>query len=188
MILDTTLYKHHALLPNLVKIAQEDLHTFLISNDHTNLADWNWHNDFIGEQIYQGEVENWFTLPVVRARKFIPEWQTQLPNLAVAAKTLPGVINFTLNALAPQSHIMPHSDVDHDMNPQFVKTDRAYVILLCVEIPAGDTNMKIGDAVIHPKTGDVIGFDGHVTHAARNATDKWRYTVNIDLSADEWNI
>lgn len=188
MILDPTLYQHYKEMPAILKIAQDDLRSFLVSHDYTDLADWKWHNDFYGEEVFSGEVEKWFTLPIVRGRSWIAEWQTQLPNLAVATRRLPGLINFTLNALAPQSRIMPHSDYDYDMKSQISKADLAYVTLLCVEIPADNTGMKIGEKTIHPQSGDIIAFDGGTTHESWNLTDQWRYTINIDLSAEHWNI
>ena len=184
-------YNHYDALPDVLRIAQEDLREFLKTNDYTGFADYQWHNKFYGEDVFKGEVEQWFTLPIIRGSKRMPEWQTQLPNLAKAVDRLPGVINFTLNALAPGAQIMPHSDYDYDMKEQISQADRAYVILLCVDIPDVDIEncgMRIGDQHYHLHSGDIIAFDGGIEHQSWNFTDKWRYTINVDIAAEQWRI
>lgn len=184
-------YKFYDRLSDVLEIAQRDLEIYLENNDYTGLADYQWHNQFYGEDVFKGEVEQWFTLPIIRGSKSIDEWQTQLPNLAKAACELPGVINFTLNALAPGAQIMPHSDYDYDMKSQISKADQAYVVLLCVKLPEVEIErcgMKIGDQKYHLHSGDIIAFDGGIIHQSWNFTDQWRYTINIDLGIDNWNL
>jgi len=174
----------------VLNIAQDDLKEFLKDNDYTGFADYQWHNRFYGEDVFKGEVENWFTLPIIRGSQRIAEWQTQLPNLAKAVDLLPGVINFTLNAIPPGAQIMPHCDYDYDMQEKISQTERAYVILLCVDIPEAEIDqcgMRIGDTYHHLHSGDIIAFDGGIIHQSWNFTNSWRYTINIDISLGEWS-
>jgi hypothetical protein len=184
-------YNHYTALLSVLNIAQDDLKEFLKNNDYTGLADYQWHNNFYGEDVFKGEVENWFTLPIIRGGNRMVEWQTQLPNLSKAVDTLPGVINFTLNAIPPGAQIRPHCDYNYDMQEKISQADRAYVILLCVDIPEADIDkcgMRIGDNYYHVHSGDIIAFDGGVEHQSWNFTEQWRYTINIDINVGEWSI
>jgi hypothetical protein len=184
-------YQHHHLIREILPLAQIELKEFLENHEPTEFADLRWFEKQYGYELpLQDVMKLWYAVPNIRASK-LTEWSNVLPRLSAAAKQLPGVVNFTLNAIAPGGQVPIHSDYTYDMRKDLSKSDLVYVILLGVDIPStniDECGFKIGDDTILIKTNDIIAFDGGIPHCGWNFTDKWRYTINIDLSAEYWNV
>jgi hypothetical protein len=78
------------------------------------------------------------------------------------------------------------------MREDLSKTKRAYVILLCVDIPETDDistcGFELGGEKVLLKTNDIVSFDGNIIHGSWNYTNKWRYTINMDITEEYWNV
>ena len=38
------------------------------------------------------------------------------------------------------------------------------------------------------RTNDILSFDGNIIHGSWNYTDQWRYTINMDITEEYWNV
>lgn len=184
-------YKFSYMIPEVVKVAQEELIEFLKTGTPTNFADIEWFENQYGHELPVREVMKlWYAVPCLRAGKET-EWGNVLPNLTSIAKTLPGVVNFSLNAISPGGQVPEHSDYTYDMRKDLSGVDRVYVIVIGVDIPSTDINecgFRIGDENLLLKTGDIIAFDGGIPHSGWNFTNKWRFTINMDIKEEFWNV
>lgn len=184
-------YQYHHLIPNVLSVAQTELKEFLANHEPIEFADLTWFEKQYGYKLpLQDIMKLWYAIPNIRAGKHT-EWAKLFPKLSNVAIELPGIVNFSLNAIAPGGQVPKHSDYTYDMRKDLSKADLVYVILLGVDIPSTDIDkcgFKIGDETILLKTNDIIAFDGKIPHSGWNFTDKWRYTINMDLKAEYWNV
>lgn len=184
-------YKFDYMIPEVLRVAQQELSEFLESSPPTMFADLEWFEQQYGHQLNEREIMKlWYAVPNLRAGEETV-WSSKLPALTSIAKGLPGIVNFSLNAIAPGGQVPEHSDYSYDMRKDLSGVDKVYVIVLGVDIPSTDINecgFKIGNETLLLKTGDIIAFDGGIPHSAWNNTDKWRYTINMDIKAEYWNV
>lgn len=184
-------YQHYNLIDNIVEVAQQELKDFLQHSSPTEFADLKWFEKQYGHKLpLQDIMKLWYAVPNLRAGTET-EWSNQLPKLTEAAKSLPGIVNFSLNAISPGGQVPIHSDYSYDMRKDLSGVDKVYAIVIGVDIPS--TNIKecgfrIGDETFLLKTGDIIAFDGQEPHGGWNYTDKWRYTINMDIKEEYWNV
>lgn len=182
-------YKFEHILPEVLKVAQEELAEYLKDHSPTEFADLKWFESQYGYELpLQDIMKLWYAVPNLRAGKET-EWGSKLPRLTEAAKSLPGVVNFSLNAISPGGQAPTHSDYTYDMRKDLSKSDRCYVALLAVDIPSTDIEIcgfHLGEERMLLKTGDVFFFDGGIPHGSWNFSDKWRYTINIDIQEEYW--
>lgn len=180
-------YKFAYMIPEVLRVAQEEIQ----QQDPTTFADLIWFEGQYGHELNEREVmKKWFAIPNLRAGKET-EWSNKLPNLTSIAKVLPGIVNFSLNAIAPGGAVPEHSDYSYDMRKDLSGVDKVYVIVLGVSMPSEDISecgFKLGDKEFVIHTGDIIAFDGGIPHSAWNKTDKWRYTINMDIKEEYWNV
>lgn len=180
-------YKFDYMIPEVLRVAQEEIQ----QQDPTTFADLTWFEQQYGHELNEREVmKKWFAIPNLRAGKET-EWSNKLPKLTSIAKALPGIVNFSLNAIAPGGAVPEHSDYSYDMRKDLSGVDRVYVIVLGVSIPSTDINecgFKLGNDTFLIKTGDIVAFDGAIPHSAWNKTDKWRFTINMDIKEEYWNV
>ena len=47
---------------------------------------------------------------------------------------------------------------------------------------------QLGDSKIKLGTNDIIAFDGGIIHGSWNFTNQWRYTINMDINQQAWNL
>jgi hypothetical protein len=184
-------YKFSYMIPEVLRIAQEELSEFLQASSPTEFADLRWFEKQYGHELpLQDIMKLWYAVPNLRASKET-EWSNQLPKLTSIAKALPGIVNFSLNAIAPGGQVPEHSDYSYDMRKDLSGVDHVYVIVIGVNIPStniDECGFKLGEEKILLKTGDIISFDGGVPHSAWNFTDQWRYTINMDIKEEYWNV
>ena len=180
-------YKFDYMIPEVLRTAQEEIAEL----DPTTFADLTWFEAQYGHELDEREImKKWYAIPNLRAGKET-EWASKLPKLTSIAKSLPGIVNFSLNAIAPGGAVPEHSDYSYDMRKDLSGVDQVYVIVIGVNIPSTDIDkcgFKIGNESLLLKTGDIIAFDGGIPHSAWNKTDKWRYTINMDIKAEYWNV
>ena len=180
-------YKFDYMIPEVLRVAQEEIKEL----DPLTFADLTWFEAQYGHELNEREVmKKWYAIPNLRAGKET-EWSDKLPKLTSIAKALPGIVNFSLNAIAPGGAVPEHSDYSYDMRKDLSGVDQVYVIVLGVDIPSTDVNecgFKIGNNTLLLKTNDIIAFDGGIPHSAWNKTTKWRYTINMDIKAEYWNV
>ncbi len=183
-------YKFEYMLPYVIEVAQKELSEYLVDHSPTEFADLKWFEKQYGHELpLQDIMKLWYAVPNLRAGKET-EWSSTLPQLTDIAKSLPGVVNFSLNAIAPGGKAPTHSDYSYDMRKDLSHVDRCYVALLAVDIPSTDIEVcgfHLAEDRILLKTGDIITFDGATPHGSWNYSDKWRYTINIDLKEEYWN-
>jgi len=184
-------YKFQYMLPYVLETAQKELKEFLETHSPTEFADLKWFEQQYGYELpLQDIMKLWYAVPVLRAGT-TTEWSSLLPKLTGAAQALPGVVNFSLNAIAPGGQVPEHSDYTYDMRKDLSKTDLAYVILMAVDIPSTnikECGFKIANNEFLIRTDDIIAFDGALPHSGWNFTDKWRYTINIDIKQEYWHV
>ena len=185
-------YKFDYMLSEVLQTAQAELKEYLDSgNSPTDFADLKWFEKQYGYELpLQDIMKLWYAIPNLRAGKET-EWSSKLPKLTNIAKALPGVVNFSLNAIAPGGQAPTHSDYTYDMREDLSKVTTAYVVLMGVDIPSDDISVcgfHLGDDKILLRTGDIIAFDGNTPHGSWNYSDKWRYTINMDIKAEYWNV
>lgn len=175
------------MLDHVLSVAQKELKNC----DPKQFADLTWFEKKYGHELLEREtMKKWYCVPNIRAGK-LTEWAEKLPKLSSIAKDLPGVVNFSLNAIEPGGGVPTHSDYTYDMREDLSGADKVYVILIAVDIPDvsfEECGFHIGEENIHMKTGDILAFDGMIPHGGWNKTDKWRYTINIDIKAEYWNV
>jgi hypothetical protein len=190
MWLDYKQYKHWPLVDQLLLIAQQELSEFLKDKSPYAMSDYKWFEEQYGHEL-DPVIRNWYAVPTVRGGNSTP-WGYLMPKLEAASLALPGVSNFTLNAIAPGGVAPFHTDYDYDMREDLSKIKRAYVILLGVDIPETDDISKcgfeLGGERVLLKTNDIVSFDGNVIHGSWNYTDNWRYTINMDITEEFWNV
>lgn len=184
-------YKFDYMIPEVLRVAQQELKEFLEDSPPTMFADLEWFEAQYGHKLPEQDIMKlWYAVPNLRAGQET-EWSSKLPKLTDVAKALPGIVNFSLNAIAPGGQAPTHSDYSYDMREELSKTDRAYVILIGVDIPSDDINIcgfHLGEERILLKTNDIIAFDGSIPHGSWNYSNKWRYTINMDIKAEYWNV
>jgi hypothetical protein len=188
MWLDYRQYKHHNLLPDLLTALQLDLEDYLKTDKRTHEIAVEREREKLG--MGPEEAKDWYIIPVIRARK-ITEWAEDLPRTLRLAKELPGVVNLTLNCFSPGVGAPPHSDYDYDMREDITKKSKCFAILLGVKIPSSTLELggfELAGKQETLKTNCVLAFDGSVVHRSWNYTDQWRYTSNIDLDEQFWNL
>lgn len=180
-------YKFSYMLPAVLEVAQREI----LNHDPKSFADLTWFEEQYGHELLEREtMKKWFCVPSIRAG-VETKWGKVLPELTSIAKSLPGVVNFSLNCIEPGGGVPTHSDYTYDMRKDLSGIDRVYVILIAVDIPDvsfEECGFHIGDDKVHMKTGDILAFDGSVPHGGWNKTDKWRYTINIDIKEEYWNV
>jgi len=183
-------YKHWQLIDELLPLAQIELAEFLATNIPTDMSDYKWFEEQYGHEL-DPVIRKWYAVPTVRGGKPTP-WGYLMPKLEAASMALPGISNFTLNAIAPGGVAPFHTDYDYDMREDLSKTKKAYVILLCVDIPETDDistcGFELGGEKVLLKTNDIVSFDGNIIHGSWNYTNKWRYTINMDITEEYWNV
>lgn len=179
------------MIPHVLSVAQTELKEFLQTHDPKEFADLTWFENQYGHVLAEREtMKKWYAVPSIRAGKFT-EWASILPKLSDIARELPGVVNFSLNAIEPSGGVPTHSDYTYDMRKDLSKVDKVFVILVAVDIPDAtfeDCGFHIGEEQVHIKTGDILAFDGSIPHGGWNKTSQWRYTLNIDIKAEYWNV
>lgn len=187
-------YSGYNIIESILPIAQAELKKYLLTKEPTDMADLKWFEENqYGEPIpeeAQEEMKKWYAIPFIRNRKFT-EWAKEMPELAEIAMSLPGVVNFSLNAISPNGTAPTHSDYSYDMRGDLTGNTKVYVILLGVSIPSDDINkcgFHVNEERIVFGTGSIKAFDGATPHGSWNYTKEWRYTINIDLSAEQWNL
>ena len=184
-------YKFDYMIPEVLRVAQEELAEYLKTGSPTEFADLKWFEQQYGHKLpLQDIMKLWYAVPNIRAEK-LTEWADKLPKLSSIAKGLPGIVNFSLNAIAPGGQAPTHSDYSYDMRKDLAGVDQVYVILLGVDIPSDNIDVcgfHLGEEHTLLKTGDIIAFDGGVPHGSWNYSDKWRYTINMDIKAEYWNV
>lgn len=187
-------YRGHQQIEQILPLAQEELEKYLQTKQPTDMADLEWFETHqYGEKIpeeAQEEMKKWYAIPFIRNRQFT-EWASAMPALAEAAMQLPGVVNFSMNAIAPGGTAPTHSDYSYDMRGDLTGNAKVYVILVGVKIASEDINrcgFHVNEDRIPFYTGSIKAFDGASPHGSWNYTDQWRYTLNIDLLKDEWNL
>lgn len=188
---DYTGYKQ---IEKILPIAQEELKNYLQNKSPTDMADLSWfETNQYGEKIpeeAQEEMKKWYAIPFIRNKKYT-EWAKEMPALAKEAMMLPGVVNFSMNAIAPNSTAPTHSDYSYDMRGDLTENARVYVILMGIKIASEDINkcgFHVNEDRIPFYTGSIVAFDGQFPHGSWNYTDQWRYTLNIDLLVSEWSL
>jgi hypothetical protein len=189
MWLDYKQYNHWPLIDEILKISQQELKWFLETKTPYDMASYKWFEKIYGHPMGP-KVWNWYAVPNLRASQET-EWSHLFPELTKAAKNLPGVVNFSLNAIAPGGEAPFHSDYDYDMRQDLSKTDKVFVILLGVDIAESSLEkcgFQLGDEKIKFRTNDIISFDGSVVHGSWNFTDRWRYTINMDIKQEHWKL
>ena len=189
MWLDYKQYQHWELIDQILVLTQKELKSFLVDKTPYDMASYKWIEKQYGVPMGP-KVWNWYAVPNIRASQET-EWSYVLPQLTAAAKSLPGVVNFTLNAIAPGGEAPFHSDYDYDMRKDLSKADKVFVILLGIdvaEVPIEKCGFQLGDEKIKFGTNDIIAFDGGITHGSWNFTDQWRYTINMDIKQEYWNL
>lgn len=190
MWLDYKQYKYWELIDPILKLAQKELLEFLKTNSPKDMSDYKWFEEQYGHEL-DPVIRNWYAVPTVRGGKATP-WGYLMPQLEQASLALPGISNFTLNAIAPGGVAPFHTDYDYDMREELSKVKKAYVILLGVDVP--DTTdiiqcgFQLGEERVLLKTNDIVSFDGNVIHGSWNYTNQWRYTVNMDIEEEFWNV
>ena len=193
MWLEYKRYRYHYLLENVLSIAQKEILEFLKSNTQYDMAPLEWFENQYGGEVpkeVREVMKKWWTVPCIRAGEYT-EWARLMPNLSDAAYNLPGVVNFSLNCISPGGAVPEHSDYSYDMRENLSKTKKAYVILVAVDIPSDDINecgFELNGEKYYLKTGEIRAFDGSMPHSAWNNTDKWRYTLNIDIEESYWDV
>lgn len=194
MFLDYKSYFHYDKIEDILNLTRSELAKYLSIHEPTDMADLVWfetnqYRKRIPDQV-RDIMEKWYALPLVRKGE-LTEWHDAVPALSNAALSLPGIINFSINAISPYSEVPTHSDYSYDMREDLTDDALAYVILLAIDIPSKDITecgFHVNNEQILLETNDIIAFDGAQPHGAWNHTDKWRYTVNIDLSQEYWNV
>jgi len=189
MWIDYKKYKHWELIDQIFPIVRAELQKFLIDHTPYDMSDYKWFEEQYGEEL-NPIIRYWYAIPTVRAGKKTP-WGKLMPKLEEISLALPGITNFTINAIAPGGTVPPHSDYDYDMRHDLSGIKKSYAILLCIDIPSDDIEkcgFNLGDDRVLLKTNDIVAFDGSVEHWGWNYTDKWRYTVNMDISGEFWNV
>ena len=175
------------MLPTVLEVAQ----TEIVKYDPKQFADLTWFENQYGHELQEREtMKKWYCVPCVRAGSET-EWAKVIPELSRVAMALPGVVNFSLNCIEPGGGVPTHSDYSYDMRKDLSKVDKVYVILLAVDIPESsfeDCGFHIGNDNVHIKTGDMLAFDGSIPHGGWNKTNSWRYTINIDIKEEYWNV
>jgi hypothetical protein len=184
-------YQYYHLIPEVLRIAQTELNEYLLIHEPTEFADLTWFEQQYGHELLEREdMKRWYAVPNLRAGT-TTIWSDKLPKLTNIAMTLPGIVNFSLNAISPHGRVPTHSDYTYDMRKDLSGVDRVYVILLAVDIPGKnieECGFHIGDEQLYLQTNDIIAFDGINPHGSWNNTNKWRYTINMDLKAEYWNV
>lgn len=189
MFLDYKNYKHWPLIDEILILAQQELDVFLSNHSPYEMADYKWFEKQYGHPMGP-KVWNWYAVPNLRAGQET-EWSNLLPLLTHKAKCLPGIVNFSLNAIAPGGEAPFHSDYDYDMRTDLSKSNKVYVILMGVNIPDVSLDacgFQLGDSKIKLGTNDIIAFDGGIIHGSWNFTNQWRYTINMDINQQVWNL
>lgn len=183
-------YKHWNLIDDIFLLAKQELSNFLKTHVPTDMSDYKWFEKQYGFELGE-EIRKWYAIPTVRGGKPTP-WGHLMPSLEKASLALPGIANFTMNAIAPGGIAPWHTDYQYDMREDLSKSKKAYVILLCIDIPqtenVDECGFKLGDEVVMLKTNDIVSFDGGVMHGSWNYTNQWRYTVNMDIQENFWNL
>jgi hypothetical protein len=180
-------YKFDYMLPTVLEVAQQELAEFLKEHEPTEFADLRWFESQYGHELpLQDIMKLWYAVPNIRAGQYT-EWSSKLPKLSEIAKSLPGIVNFSLNAIAPGGQAPVHSDYSFDMRKDLSGVDQAYVILLGVDVPE-NCEFRLDDKLIPFTTGSIFAFDGAIPHGSWNNSDKWRYTINMDLKAEYWDV
>jgi hypothetical protein len=183
-------YKHWPLIDQLLPLAQQELSKFLQSHDPTDMSDYKWFEEQYGHEL-DPVIRNWYAVPTVRGGKSTL-WGHLMPQLEQASLALPGISNFTLNAIAPGGVAPFHTDYDYDMREDLAKVKKAFVILLGIDVPATSDvtvcGFQLGNDKVLFKTNDIVSFDGNVIHGSWNYTEQWRYTVNMDIEEEFWNV
>ena len=183
-------YTHWSLIDQILPLAQQELSEFLKSHDPRDMSDYKWFEEQYGHEL-DPIIRDWYAVPTVRGGNPTP-WGHLMPKLEQASLALPGISNFTLNAIAPGGVAPFHTDYDYDMREDLSKTKKAYVILLGIDVPKTDDITKcgfqLGDDKVIFKTNDIVSFDGNVIHGSWNYTEHWRYTVNMDIQEEFWNV
>jgi hypothetical protein len=177
------------MIPEVLSVCQNELHEFLQTKKPTDFADLTWFEKQYGHELEAREImKTWYAVPNLRAGSET-EYSSLLPETTSIAKMLPGIVNFSVNAIMPGGAAPIHSDYSYDMRFDLAKTDKVYVILMGVDIPSSDINIcgfKLGDDIMTVNTGEIIAFDGMIPHGSWNKSDKWRYTINMDIKAEYW--
>jgi hypothetical protein len=179
------------MIPSVLDVAQQELNEYLMTHSPNDFADLKWFESQYGHELpLQDIMKLWYAVPNIRAGKKT-EWSNKLPKLTNIALSLPGIVNFSLNAIAPGGQVPEHSDYSYDMRKDLSGVDKVFVIIMGVNIPSTDIlqcGFKLGDETILLKTNDIIAFDGGIPHSSWNYTDKWRYTINMDIKEEYWNV
>jgi hypothetical protein len=189
MWFDYKQYTHWHLVDNILLLAQQELEEFLTTKHPTDMSDYKWFEDQYGHEL-DPVIRNWYAVPTVRGSEPTP-WGHLMPKLTEASLALPGIVNFTLNAIAPGGIAPFHTDYNYDMRDDLSKTFKAYVILLGVKVPEArvDTcGFQLAEEKVVLRTNDILSFDGNIIHGSWNYTDQWRYTVNMDIKEEYWNV
>ena len=184
-------YKFSYMISEVLAVAQQELFDYLKDKSPEAFADLKWFEKQYGYELpLQDIMKLWFAVPNLRAGKET-EWSNTLPKLTSIAKSLPGIVNFSLNAIAPGGQAPIHSDYSYDMRKDLSGVDQVYVILIGVDIPSDNINVcgfQLDNNRMVFKTGDIIAFDGGIPHGSWNYSDEWRYTINMDIKAEYWNV
>jgi len=190
MWMDYKQYNHWPLIDEILALAQRELTEFLQSHSPYDMSDYKWFEEQYGHEL-DPVIRNWYAVPTVRGGRSTP-WGKLMPALENASLALPGIANFTLNAIAPGGVAPFHTDYHYDMREDLSKIKKAYVILLGIDIPEVDNvnkcGFQLGEEKILLSTNDIVSFDGNIIHGSWNYTDKWRYTINMDIQEEYWNV
>lgn len=189
MWFDYKQYAHWQLVDKILLLAQQELEEFLTTKQPTDMSDYKWFEEQYGHEL-DPVIRKWYAVPTVRGSKSTP-WGHLVPKLTEASLALPGIVNFTLNAIAPGGVAPFHTDYNYDMRDDLSKTPKAYVILLGVKVPEANIDtcgFQLAEEKVMLRTNDILSFDGNVIHGSWNYTDQWRYTVNMDIKEEYWNV
>lgn len=187
MWLDLQKYKYHTLIEELLPISMKEKDEYVASGNQTHVTAR--YNEALKHGISDDRVTKWHIVPIMR-NGTVTEYANVLPNMLEKIKTIPGVVNCTLNIYSPGGDAPIHNDYDYDMRSDLVEGKKCFAILLCLYVPSTDVDecgFELGGLTLSHKTGDIIAFDGSIPHRSWNNTTDYRYTVNIDVEQDYWD-
>lgn len=134
------------------------------------------------ESTWAGERPDYLTNPTDRSTA----WKTytfrffgidHLPNMescpfiASLVRKFPAIVTAEFSMLEPHTHILPHKGYTH-------KVLRSH---LGMQIPVGDTAIRVGNETRSWEEGKFLIFDDSIDHEAWNRTDEQRIVLMLDF-------
>ena len=130
----------------------------------------------------------WLTQSIINGKRVNIKNAAAWPRSMEQMRSIVGLVNAYVNFIMPFKVVPPHTDEYFEKN---IISLKSYGAVIGISMPSNDPKVvgfEVGGIVKGWSTGDIVCFDGNVTHSGWNYTDKVRVTALLDIEQKYWRI